>query len=84
MLQQGFSDESKAKVKSQPSDCLERDQRPGGIAGNQVTWELIPQGGPTIQTIVSLRGYVSASEELRGERWVTPNRRCVPPQIERH
>jgi hypothetical protein len=82
--EQGSSDESEAKVKSQPSDCLERDRWPGGIAGNQVTWELIPQGGPAIQTMVSLRGYVSASEELWGERRVTPNRRCMPPQIERH
>jgi hypothetical protein len=63
---------------------LERDRRPGGIAGNQVAWELIPQGGPTIQTTVSPRGYMSASEELWGERRVTPNRRCMPPQIERH
>jgi hypothetical protein len=42
--------------------------------GNRVTRELIPQDGPAIQTTVSLRGYVSASEELRGERWVNPNR----------
>jgi hypothetical protein len=52
--------------------------------GNQVAREIISQGGPAIQTTVSPRGYVSTSGELRGEKWVTPNRRCVPPQFERH
>jgi hypothetical protein len=41
---------------------LERDQQPEGIAGNQVARELIPQGVPTIQTTVSMRGYMLASE----------------------
>jgi hypothetical protein len=40
--------------------------------------------GLAIQTTVSPRGYVSASEELRGERRVTPNCRCMAPQIESH
>jgi hypothetical protein len=31
------------------------------------------QGGPTIQTTVSLRGYVSVAGELRGEKRVTQN-----------
>jgi hypothetical protein len=47
---------------------IHQDRRPGGIAETQVAWELIPQGGPAIQTMVSPRGYVSASEELRSER----------------
>jgi hypothetical protein len=75
----------KQGLRSQPSDPIgERDQWTTGIVGNQVAWEIIPQGGPAIQTMVSPRGYVSASGELWGEKWVTPNRRCVPPQIERH
>jgi hypothetical protein len=83
--EQGSSDESEEKVKSTPSDPIgERDQRPGGIVGNQVARDLISQGGPAIQTTVSPRGYMSASEELWGERRVTPNHRCAPPQIERH
>jgi hypothetical protein len=39
----------------------ERDQQIEGIAGNQVARDIISQGGPTIQTIVSPRGYVSTS-----------------------
>jgi hypothetical protein len=39
----------------------ERDQQTGGIVGNQVAQEISPQGSPTIQTTVSLRGYVSGS-----------------------
>jgi hypothetical protein len=35
--EQWSSDESEEKVKSQPSYCLERDRRPQGIEGNQVT-----------------------------------------------
>jgi hypothetical protein len=61
---------------------IHQDRRPGGIAGIQVAQELILQGGPTIQTPVSPRGYVSASEELRDERWVAPNHHCMPPQLE--
>jgi hypothetical protein len=34
--EKGSSNESEAKVNSQPLDCLERDRWPGGIAGNQV------------------------------------------------
>jgi hypothetical protein len=60
--EKGSFDEREAKVKSQLSYCLGRDRLPGGIAGNQVTQELIPQGDPAIQTTVSLRGYMSASE----------------------
>jgi hypothetical protein len=60
---------------------IHQDQWPGDIAGTQVAWKLILQGGPAIQTVVSLRGYVSALEELRDERWVTPNHRCMPPQL---
>jgi hypothetical protein len=83
--EQGSFDEREVKVKSQPLDPIgERDRQLGGITGAQVAWELIPQGGLAIQTIVPLRGYVSALEELRGERWVTPNRRYTLPQIERH
>jgi hypothetical protein len=81
---QGSSYESEEKVKSQQLDCLERDGWLGGIVGNQVTWELIPQGDPAIQTTVSSRVYMSASGELQGEKQVTPNRRFIPPQIERH
>jgi hypothetical protein len=51
--------------------------------GTQVARELIPQGGPAIQTMVLPGGYVSASEELWDERRVTPNCRCMPPQFER-
>jgi hypothetical protein len=40
--EQGLSDESEEKVKSKPSDFLERDQQPGDIAGNQVAQDLIP------------------------------------------
>jgi hypothetical protein len=61
---------------------IHQDQRPGDIAGTQVARKLILQGGPTIQTMVSLRGYVSALEELRDERRVAPNHRCMPPQLE--
>jgi hypothetical protein len=51
--------------------------------GTQVEWELIFQGGPTIQTMVLPGGYVSVSEELRDERWVTPNCGSMSPQFER-
>jgi hypothetical protein len=61
---------------------IHQDRRPGGIAGIQVAWELILQGSPAIQTPISLRGYVLASEELWDERQVTPNHRCMPPQLE--
>jgi hypothetical protein len=61
---------------------IHQDQWPEGIAGTQVAWKLIIQGGPTIQTVVSPRGYVSASEELWDERRVTPNHHCMPPQLE--
>jgi hypothetical protein len=60
---------------------IHQDQWPGDIAGTQVARKLILQGGPAIQTMVSLRGYVSASEELRDERRVTPNHHCMPPQL---
>jgi hypothetical protein len=72
-------------LRSAPLDPMgERDQHTGGIAGNQVAWELIPQGSPAIQTTFSPRSYMSALGELRGEKWVTPNNRFVPPQFERH
>jgi hypothetical protein len=65
----------KQGLRSPPSDPIrERDQRTIDIAGNQVTREIIPQGGPTIQTTVSPSGYVSVSRELRGKKRVTPNR----------
>ena len=60
------------------------DQWTKGIAGNQVAREIISQGGLAIQTMVSPRGYMSASGELRGEKQVTPNHWCMPPQFERH
>jgi hypothetical protein len=61
---------------------IHQDRRPGGIAGTQVARELILQGGPAIQNVISPRGYVSASEELRDERRVSLNHRCMPPQLE--
>jgi hypothetical protein len=64
----------KQGLRSPPSDPIgERDQQTTAIAGNQVAWDIIPQGGPIIQTTVSPRGYVLALGELRGEKWVTPN-----------
>jgi hypothetical protein len=57
---------------------------PEGIAGTQVARKLILQGGPTIQTVVSLKGYVSVLGELRDERRVTPNHRCMPLQLGKH
>jgi hypothetical protein len=52
-------------LSSPPLDPIgERDQRTTDITGNQVAWEIIPQGAPTIQTLVSYRGYVLASGEL--------------------
>jgi hypothetical protein len=63
---------------------IHQDRRPGGIARTQVARELIPQGSPAIQTMVSLKGYISTSEELLRERRATPNCQCVPPQFERH
>jgi hypothetical protein len=60
---------------------IHQDQWPGDIAGTQVAWKIIIQGGPTIQTAVSPRGYVSTSDELRDERRVTPNHRCMPLQF---
>jgi hypothetical protein len=83
--EQGSSDEKESRLRSQPSDPIrERDQRSESIAGNRVAWELISQGIPTIQTTVSLKGQVLASGELRGEKRVIPNHRCVPPQFENH
>jgi hypothetical protein len=61
---------------------IHQDQWPGGIAGTQVARELILQGSPAIQTMVSPRGYISVSEKLRDESWVTPNHHCMPPQLE--
>jgi hypothetical protein len=66
--------EAKVKVKNVRSHWRERDQFPAGIVENQVAWELISQGIPTIQTTISLRGYVSSSRELWGEKQVTRNR----------
>jgi hypothetical protein len=69
-------------IRSRPSDPIgERDQWPTGIVGNRVAREIISQGNPAIQTTVSPRDYVSASGELQGEKKVTPNLRCMPPQI---
>jgi hypothetical protein len=61
---------------------IHQDQRPGDIAGTQVAQKLILQGGPAIQTVVSLRGYMSALEELQNERRVSPNHHCMPSQLE--
>jgi hypothetical protein len=47
---------------------MHQGQRPRDIAGTQVARKMIIQGGPAIQTVVSLRGYVSALEELWDER----------------
>jgi hypothetical protein len=72
-------------ISSQPSDPMgEGDQWIGSIVKNRVAWEIISQGGTTIQTTVSPRGYVSASRDLWGEKRVTPNCRYMPRQIERH
>jgi hypothetical protein len=60
---------------------IHQDQRPEGIAGTQVARKLILQGGPAIQTMVSPRGYVPASEELRDERRVTPKPPLHAPAI---
>jgi hypothetical protein len=60
---------------------IHQDQRPGGIVETQFSWEIIIQGGPAIQTVVSRRGYVSPSGELWDERRVTPNHCCMPPQL---
>jgi hypothetical protein len=80
--EQGSSDEKKARAKVVTSNPIgERDQRPTGIAGNRVAWEIISQGGPAIQTTFLPRDYVSASGELWGKKRVTPNCRCMPPQI---
>jgi hypothetical protein len=35
---------------------IHQDQRPGDIAGTQVARKIILQGGPAIQTMVSLKG----------------------------
>jgi hypothetical protein len=73
---------SKKGLRSPPSDPIgDIDQWKTGIAGNQVAREIIPQGDPTIQTTVSPRGYMSSLGELWGEKRVTPNHRCMPPQI---
>ena len=75
----------KQGIRSQPSDPIGKwYQQTKGIAGNQFSCETISQGRPTIQTMVSPRGYISTSGELWGEKRVTPNHLCVPPQIERH
>jgi hypothetical protein len=60
---------------------IHQDQWPGDIAGTQVAWKIIIQGGPAIQTVVSLRGYVSASGELWNEGWVTPKPPLHAPTI---
>jgi hypothetical protein len=36
--------------------------------GNQVAWELIPQGGPAIQTTVSLRGLRVSVRRIVGRK----------------
>jgi hypothetical protein len=61
---------------------IHQDQRPGDIVGTQVARKIIIQGGPTIQTMVSMRGYVSASGELWNEEWVTPKPPLHAPTIE--
>jgi len=54
--EQGSSYKKEARLRSWPLDPIgERDQRPTGNVGNRVAWELISQGDPTIQTIVSPR-----------------------------
>jgi hypothetical protein len=60
---------------------IHQDQWPEGIAGTQVAQKLILQGSPAIQTVVSLRGYMSASGELQDERRVTPNQLLHAPAI---
>jgi hypothetical protein len=60
---------------------IHQDQWPEGIAGTQVARKLIFQGCPIIQTAISPRGYMLASEELWDERQVTPNHNCMPPQL---
>jgi hypothetical protein len=62
---------------------IHQDQWPGGIAGTQVAWNLIIQGRPTIKTMVSPRGYILVSEELRDERRVAPNHHYIPPHLEK-
>ena len=61
---------------------IHQDQRLGDIVGTQVARKIILQGGPSIQTVVSLRGYVSALEELWDERRVSLNHRCMPTQLD--
>jgi hypothetical protein len=79
-VNRGHPMKSKQALRSQPSDPMgEGDQWTRGIVGNQVAWKIISQGSPTIQTMVSPRGYMLASGELRGEKRVNPNNRCVPP-----
>jgi hypothetical protein len=75
---------SKLKVRGPTVELImiHQDQWLGGIGRTQVARELILQGSPAIQTAVSLRGYVSTSEELWDERWVTQNHHCIPPQLE--
>jgi hypothetical protein len=47
----------KQGLRSPLSDPIgERDQWTAGIVGNQFAREIIPQGGPTIQTTISPRG----------------------------
>jgi hypothetical protein len=60
---------------------IHQDQRPEGIAGTQVAWKIIIQGGPAIQTVVSLKGYVSVLGELWDERRVTPKPPLHAPAI---
>jgi hypothetical protein len=56
-------------------------QWPEGIAGTQVARKIIIQGGPEIQTVVSLKRYMSALGELRDERKVTPKPLLHAPTI---
>jgi hypothetical protein len=59
-VNRGRSMKRKKGLRSQPLDPIrERDQHTTDIAGNQVAWEIIPQGGPTIHTTVSPRVDVS-------------------------
>jgi hypothetical protein len=60
---------------------VHQDQWPGDIARTQVARNLIIQGGPAIQTVVSLRGYMSSSRELWNEGRVTPKPPLHAPAI---
>jgi hypothetical protein len=66
-VNRGHPMKMKKGLRSQLSDPIrEGDQRPTGIARNQVAWDLIPQGGPAIQTMVSLSGLHVSVRRIAG------------------